>query len=49
MGSGTTAVEAIYQAKRYIGIDLNPQYLDIAAKRIESELDQTTINLEVSE
>jgi DNA modification methylase len=45
MGSGTTAVEAIYQAKRYIGIDLNPQYLDIAAKRIESEIDQEVIQL----
>lgn len=45
MGSGTTAVEAIYQDKRYIGIELNPKYCDIAVKRIESELDQTTIDL----
>lgn len=43
MGSGTTAIEAISQGKRYIGIDLNPQYLDIAARRIENELDQLNI------
>ena len=45
MGSGTTAIEAIAQGKRYIGIDLNPQYLDIAVRRIESELDQQVIAL----
>jgi len=48
MGSGTTAIEAIYQDKRYIGIELNPKYCDIAVKRIESELDQTDIFREES-
>jgi DNA modification methylase len=43
MGSGTTAIEAIYQGKRYIGIDLNPDYCAMAAKRIDAELEQTTI------
>jgi DNA modification methylase len=43
MGSGTTAIEAIYQDKRYIGIELNPKYCEIAARRIETELDQTDI------
>lgn len=43
MGSGTTAIEAIYQNKRYIGIDLNPDYCAMAAKRIEVELDQTDL------
>lgn len=45
MGSGTTAIEAIYQGKRYIGIDLNSDYCAIAAKRIEVELDQQVIDL----
>ena len=45
MGSGTTAIEAIYQGKRYIGIDLNPDYCAMAAKRIEVELDQQVIDL----
>ena len=48
MGSGTTAIEAIYQDKRYIGIELNPKYCDIAVRRIESELDQTDIFREES-
>ena len=42
-GSGTTAIEALRQNKRYIGIDLNPEYCEIAAKRIEKELEQTSI------
>lgn len=45
MGSGTTAIEAIYQDKRYIGIELNPKYCEIAAKRIETELEQEVIEL----
>jgi len=45
MGSGTTAIEAIYQGKRYIGIDLNQDYCAMAAKRIEVELDQQVIDL----
>ena len=44
MGSGTTAIEAIYQGKRYIGIDLNPDYCAMAAKRIDAELEQTVID-----
>jgi len=45
MGSGTTAIEAIYQGKRYIGIDLNPEYCEIAKRRIDAELEQTEIDL----
>jgi DNA modification methylase len=45
MGSGTTAIEAIYQGKRYIGIDLNSDYCAMAAKRIDAELEQTVIEL----
>jgi DNA modification methylase len=45
MGSGTTAIEAIYQGKRYIGIDLNSDYCAMAAKRIDAELEQTVIDL----
>jgi len=45
MGSGTTAIEAIYQGKRYIGIDLNSDYCAMAAKRIDAELEQQVIDL----
>lgn len=34
MGSGTTAVVAKKQNKNYVGIELNPEYIKIAEKRI---------------
>ena len=36
MGSGTTAVVAMQNNRRFIGIDLNPEYLELADKRISS-------------
>ena len=36
MGSGTTGLVAKKQNKYYIGIDLNPEYIKIAKKRIKS-------------
>ena len=33
-GSGTTGVVAIKQGKNYIGVELNPEYIKIAEKRI---------------
>jgi site-specific DNA-methyltransferase (adenine-specific) len=45
-GSGTTGLVAIQNGRQYIGIDLNPDYCAIAAKRIDSELQQITISLE---
>ncbi len=46
MGSGTTAKMAIRAGRKYIGIDISQEYCAIAARRIEAELDQTTITLE---
>ena len=34
MGSGTTGVVALKQNKRFIGIELNPDYIEIAKRRI---------------
>ena len=34
MGAGTTGVVARQQEKNYIGIELNPEYIEIAKKRI---------------
>ncbi len=35
MGSGTTGVAAIKLGRRFIGIELEPRYFDIACRRIE--------------
>jgi DNA modification methylase len=35
MGSGTTGVAAIQLGRKFIGIELDPDYFDIACKRIE--------------
>lgn len=40
MGSGTTAVSAINNGLDYVGIDVAPDYCDMAKKRIEKETSQ---------
>ena len=47
-GSGTTGLVAVQNGRRYIGIDLNPEYCAIAAKRIDGELQQANIFKEMS-
>lgn len=34
IGSGTTAVAALQLARNYIGIDLNPEYIEISCARV---------------
>lgn len=38
MGAGTTALVARQYNRNYIGIELNPQYVEIAKRRLESSL-----------
>ena len=38
MGSGTTGVAAIKLCRRFIGIELESQYIDLAVKRIKSTM-----------
>jgi site-specific DNA-methyltransferase (adenine-specific) len=38
MGSGTTGIAAIALGRKFIGIELEPKYFDIACKRIDAEL-----------
>jgi len=38
MGSGTTGVACIRTGRRFIGIEIDPRYFDIAVRRIEAEL-----------
>lgn len=43
MGSGTTGVACIKQGRKFIGIELDPDYFDIACKRIEEAHKQTDL------
>ena len=38
MGSGTTGVAAVNMGRRFIGIEIEPKYFDIAARRISDAL-----------
>jgi DNA modification methylase len=40
MGSGTTGVAAIQLGRKFIGIEREPKYFDIACKRIEQAVSQ---------
>ena len=35
MGAGTTAIVALKNARHYLGIELNPEYAQMARDRIE--------------
>lgn len=37
-GSGTTGAVALQHGRRYVGIDLNPEYIELAEARIEAAL-----------
>jgi hypothetical protein len=39
MGSGTTGVAAVKLGRKFIGIEIDPKYFDIACKRIQAALD----------
>lgn len=43
MGSGTTALVALKLNRRFIGIDINQKYIDMAYKRIKPYLEQTKL------
>jgi site-specific DNA-methyltransferase (adenine-specific) len=43
MGSGSTGVAALREGFRFIGIELNPEYAEIAEKRIENELNRVPL------
>jgi DNA modification methylase len=38
MGSGTTGVAAVAHGRRFIGIEKDPAYFDIAVRRIEEAI-----------
>lgn len=42
-GGGTTGVVAVRTGRRYLGCELNPEYIRIAEKRIQEEKDKTAL------
>ncbi len=44
-GAGTTGLVALKQNKNFIGIELNPEYIEIAKKRLKPFIEQATLNL----
>ena len=43
MGSGTTGVAAMQLGRKFIGIEIEPKYFDIACERIENAQRQETL------
>ena len=43
MGIGTTCISAIRQNRKFIGIEKDKKYFDIACKKIQQEYDQLSI------
>ena len=43
-GAGTTGLVALKQNKKFIGIELNKEYIEIANKRLKPFLEQTKLN-----
>lgn len=46
MGSGTTGMAAVLEGREFIGIELNPEYLEIAERRIQEAQKQPRLPLE---
>jgi site-specific DNA-methyltransferase (cytosine-N4-specific) len=38
IGSGTAGLVALQMQRRFVGIELNPEYLKIAEKRLNGEM-----------
>ncbi len=45
MGSGSAGIAALKNNRNFIGIEVNPEYFEIAKKRIEEEAKQTRLEL----
>jgi DNA modification methylase len=49
MGSGTTGVACMEQGRRFVGIEMDRKYFDIACRRIEQAQAQGSLLAETSE
>jgi site-specific DNA-methyltransferase (adenine-specific) len=43
MGSGTTGIAAVQLNRKFIGIEIEPKYFDIACRRIADALSRPTL------
>jgi DNA modification methylase len=43
MGSGTTAVASLKSDRKFVGYEINKEYIDLAEKRVEPLLKQTKV------
>lgn len=43
MGSGTTGVAAVRLGRRFIGVEIEPKYFEIAVRRIKDAIEQTAL------
>jgi len=48
MGSGTTGVAAVKLGRRFIGIEIEPKYFDIACRRIEDACNRPDMFIELA-
>ena len=46
MGSGSTGVAAMKLGRKFIGIEIDPEYFEIACQRIEKAQQQTRMGFE---
>ena len=44
-GSGTTGIVAVNHGRSYVGVELNPDYVDIAVRRVERECDGVEVSV----
>lgn len=47
MGSGTTGVACVKLGRKFIGIEIEPKYFEIACKRIQAAYDQPDMLVEL--
>lgn len=48
MGSGTTAISALKAERKFVGYEINENYIKLSEKRISPILEQTKLNFKIS-
>jgi len=43
MGSGTTALSAVKSKRKFVGYDINKEYVSLAKKRLDTYISQTKL------